>query len=459
MNLDFRNIKEKLASYSADDGGFSYSVGSVTRFYDGIILADGLETAKLGEVVRVYYDAENFSQGLVFSLEEDHVGIILLEDSKKVGVGNRVETTGKIFSITVSKAYLGRVIDIFGRPLDGKGQIKHTGEARDQLVERKAYGVIDRQSVREPLETGITIIDALIPIGRGQRELIIGDRQTGKTSLALEIIINQSKMNNAIDEEELNKKKVYCVYVSVGQKQSKVAQIYEKLKQNDALKYTVIVSSSASDPASTQYLAPFVGTAIGEYFMENGEDALVVYDDLSKQAKAYRQISLLLKRSPGREAYPGDIFYLHSRLLERGAKLSESLGGGSLTSIPIIETLAGDISAYIPTNVISITDGQIYLKSELFNAGYRPAIDIGNSVSRVGSSAQVKAMKKVAGNLKLTLAQFRELQTFVQFGVEVDRVTQEKIDSGLRLTEVLKQKLGELFSIEEQVILIWALTK
>lgn len=450
------NIDQKIKDVNFNNVDI-YSVGQVISYADGIILANGLETAKLGEIVNIYYQEDKTEKGLVFNLEENNVGIILLKDNKEIKVGNKVQTTNKIFSIKVSKAFLGRVLNIFCEPIDGLGLINHDKEVKEQLVERKAYGVIERQSVRDPLQTGIISIDALIPIGRGQRELIIGDRQTGKTSLALDIIINQAQINERIEKNEIKGKKVYCIYVAIGQKQSKVVQIVERLKANNALKHTIVITASASEPATAQYLAPFVGTAVGEYFMENGEDALIIYDDLTKQAKAYRQISLLLKRAPGREAYPGDIFYLHSRLLERSAKLNESLGGGSLTSLPIIETLAGDISAYIPTNVISITDGQIYLKADLFNSGFRPAIDVGNSVSRVGGSAQIKAMKQVAGLLKLNLAQFRELQTFVQFGVEVDSNTQEKINQGLRLTEILKQKLGELYNVEEEVIIIWGI--
>lgn len=453
-NIEF--LKEEVEKLDENDINI-FSQGQVISYGDGIVVADGLETAKLGEVVEIFIKEKNkVAQGIVFNLEKNNTGIILLEE-EDIFIGNEVKTTSQLFSITASEAYLGRTINIFGNPIDNLGPIKHSSQAKKQIVERKAYGVIDRQSVKEPLQTGIIAIDALIPIGRGQRELIIGDRQTGKTSLALDIIINQAKINESIDKGTVSAKKVYCIYVGIGQKQSKIAQVRQRLKENDALKYCIIVNASASESASAQYLAPFVGTAIAEYFMKRGDDVLIVYDDLTKQAKAYRQISLLLKRSPGREAYPGDIFYLHSRLLERSAKLSNSLGGGSITSFPIIETQANDISAYIPTNVISITDGQIYLKSELFNSGFKPAIDIGNSVSRVGGSAQIKAMKQVAGVLKLNLAQFRELQTFIQFGVEVDAITQQKIDLGLRLQEVLKQNLGQLYKVEEQIVIIWGI--
>lgn len=449
-------ISEKLISTSIENIDV-YSEGRVISYADNIILVDGLETAKLGEIVHIYYKENDVEKGIVFNLEENKVGVVLLKENNQIRVGNIVRTTGTIFSVKVSKAFLGRVLNVFCEPIDNLGTIKHDKNAKDQLVERKAYGVIERESVKEPLQTGIISIDALIPIGRGQRELIIGDRQTGKTSLALDIIINQAKINEKIEKEELQGKKVYSIYVGIGQKLSKVVQVVQRLKANNALKYCVIISASASEPATAQYLAPFVGTAIGEFFMENGDDALIVYDDLTKQAKAYRQISLLLKRAPGREAYPGDIFYLHSRLLERSAKLNKNLGGGSLTSLPIIETQAGDISAYIPTNVISITDGQIYLKTDLFNSGIRPAIDIGNSVSRVGGSAQIKAMKQVAGTLKLNLAQFRELQTFVQFGIDVDESTKEKINQGLRLSQILKQKLGITYDVAEQIVIIWGI--
>lgn len=438
----------------------SYSEGIVNFLGDGIVTVSGLKGVGYSEIVKIY-ESENtdaFAYGLVFNLEQDQVGIIMLEENHNIKTGSRVVTTGEVFGIEVSDAFLGRNINILGNPIDGLGDIIHK-KSKKQLVERKAYGVIDRQAVSIPLQSGIISVDGLIPVGRGQRELIIGDRQTGKTSLALEFIVNQGRINKQIESGEIEGKKVYSIYVAIGQKKSKVAQIAAKLKELGVLEYTVILTSSASDLASTQYIAPYVGTAIGEYFMERGEDALIIYDDLSKHAKAYRQISLLLRRPPGREAYPGDVFYLHSRLLERSARLSEEKGGGSLTSLPIIETQAGDISAYIPTNVISITDGQIYFKAELFNSGLKPAVDVGNSVSRVGGNAQVKAMKQVAGPLKLNLAQFRELQAFAQFGVEVDPTTQKKIDLGLRLTESLKQEQYAGLSVEEQVVTLWAVTK
>lgn len=433
-----------------------YSEGKIIKYYDGIIIADGLDTVGYFEIVKIYLNENEFIKGIAVDLREDEVGIIPLEDTTNLKIGLRVVTTSQKYTIPCSEAFLGRIIDILGNPIDGNGDIVHK-DPKLQLVERKAHGVIERKSVNVPLLTGITAIDALVPIGRGQRELIIGDRQTGKTSLAIDIIINQAKINNKIENGEENGKKVYSIYVAVGQKRSKLVQIVNTLKKFDALKYTIIIAATASEPAQKQFLAPFVGTAIGEYFMENGNDALIVYDDLTKHAKAYRQISLLLRRPPGREAYPGDIFYLHSRLLERSARLSDELGGGSLTALPIIETQAGDVSAYIPTNVISITDGQIYLKSELFNSGQKPAVDVGLSVSRVGGSAQYKATKQVAGSLRITLAQFRELISFVQFGVEVDKVTQNRIDMGLKYTEALKQGLHELFSMPEQVVVLWAI--
>lgn len=452
-------LKKQISDINVNDIDI-YSEGIITQYGDGIAFATGLKSVGFSEIVRIFeYDSdEKYALGMVFNLESENIGLILLEDNQNIKQGSKVISTGEVFQIESSESYLGRTIDIFGRAIDGRGEILHK-ESKLQKVERKAYGVMARQSVTTPLQTGITAIDALIPIGRGQRELIIGDRQTGKTSLALDIIINQGKINQRIDENETNEKKVYSIYVAIGQKQSKIAQLERKLHELGVAKYCVIVSASAADPASAQFLAPYIGTAIGEYFMERGDDALIVYDDLSKHAKAYRQLSLLLRRPPGREAYPGDIFYLHSRLLERSAQLNESFKGGSLTSLPIIETLAGDISAYIPTNVISITDGQIYLKSELFNSGVKPAIDVGNSVSRVGGNAQIKAMKQVAGPLKLNLAQFRELQTFIQFGVEVDAETQKRIDLGLRLSEVLKQEQYSGLPVEEQIIYLWAVTR
>lgn len=458
MTSILENVRSQLSK--VDFSKNEYSEGVVTFYSDGVVTATGLSGAAFSEIVRIYNyeDLKQYSLGLVFNLEKDQVGVICLDENQEIRVGSKIITTGEIFSTEVSDAMLGRVVDTLGRPIDGLGDIYHK-ESRQMLVDRKAHGVIERQSVSVPLQTGIAAIDALIPIGRGQRELIIGDRQTGKTTVAVDTVINQGRINQRIDSGEIEGRKVYSVYVSIGQKRSKLSQIVSKLKELDVLKYTVVVASTASENSAAQYLAPFVGSAVGEYFMEKGEDALAVYDDLSKHAKAYRQISLLVRRPPGREAYPGDIFYLHSRLLERSAQLSDELGGGSLTALPIIETLAGDVTTYIPTNVISITDGQIYLKSELFNAGIRPAIDAGNSVSRVGGAAQIKAMKKVAGTLRLQLAQFRSLQAFAQFGVEVDPSTQKRIDEGMRLTELLKQGISEGFSVEQQVVMIWAITK
>lgn len=456
MSAVLEQIKQQLEQVNADAA--TYSEGIITRYGDGIATAEGLHGVGYSEIVKVYRDEEHYTLGLVFNLEETQTGIILLEEDNDLKTGAKVISTGEIFNIEVSDAVLGRNINILGEPIDGLGKIVHKN-SKKQLVEKKAYGVIDRKSVTVPLQTGIVAVDALIPVGRGQRELIIGDRQTGKTALALDIIINQGRINQRIDSGEITGKKVYSVYVAIGQKQSKIANLVAKLKELNVLQYCVIVTASASDTASAQYLAPYVGTAVGEFFMERGDDAVIIYDDLSKQAKAYRQISLLMRRPPGREAYPGDVFYLHSRLLERAARLNETLGGGSLTALPIIETQAGDVSAYIPTNVISITDGQIYLTAELFNAGIKPAVNVGISVSRVGGSAQIKAMKQVAGPLKLNLAQFRELQAFAQFGVEVDPSTQRKIDAGLRLTEVLKQNLYSGLPVEKQVALLWSVTK
>ena len=383
--------------------------------------------------------------GLILNLEEDGVRAVLLGDSARVSEGMTVKSTGKILSVPSGEELLGRVVNVLGEPVDGKGPFKNPTM---MPVEREAYGVIDRKGVSVPLQTGIKSIDAMIPIGRGQRELIIGDRSTGKTTVAIDTIINQ--------KYEPEGKRPVCVYVAIGQKDSKTARIVQQLKDNDAFSYTIIVDASASAPAALQYLAPFAGVAIGEYFMDRGQDVLVVYDDLSKQAVAYRQLSLLLRRPPGREAYPGDVFYLHSRLLERSARLSDAKGGGSLTALPVIETLDGDISGYIPTNVISITDGQIFLDTSLFNKGIRPAIDVGTSVSRVGSAAQTKAMKSVAGTLKLELAQFRELEAFMQFASDLDKATADRIASGQRMVEVLKQKNGSPMPIEQQVVDLYA---
>lgn len=452
------NLKQKIEKLNLEPS--VYSEGIVEYLGDGIVTASGLKGAMYSEIVKVYEagSSENFIYGLVFNLESESVGIILLGENENIKTESKIQTTGEVFKIEVSEAFLGRAIDILGNPIDRLGDINHS-KSKLQSVERKAYGVIDRESVNVPLETGIIAVDALIPVGRGQRELVIGDRQTGKTALCIDTIIHQGRLNSRIEQGEHEGKPVVSIYVAIGQKRAKIAQLISKLKALGVLKYTIIIVASSSDPSPLQYLAPYVGTAVGEFFMEKGDDALIIYDDLSKHAKAYRQISLLLRRPPGREAYPGDVFYLHSRLLERASRLSDNAGGGSLTALPIIETLAGDVSAYIPTNVISITDGQIYLKADLFNAGVKPAVDVGISVSRVGGNAQIKAMKQVAGPLKLNLAQFRELQAFVQFGVEIDKNTQKKIDDGLRLSEVLKQGQYEGIPVEQQVCLLWAVTK
>ncbi len=424
-------------------------VGEVIRAGDGVAEIRGLSDVLYSEIVE-FETAEGTVSGMVLNLEEYSVKAIILGDAGKVAEGQKVKGTGTILSIPVSDDMLGRVIDPLGLPKDG-GPVFNPEKMKRYNLERVAPGVITRESVNTPLHTGIKAIDAVIPIGRGQRQLIIGDRQIGKTAIAIDAIINQGK--------ERRFRKVKCIYVSIGQKESKVAQIVEKLREADALAYTVVVSASASDAASLQYLAPYAGCAIGEYFMEKGEDALIVYDDLSKHAWAYRQISLLLRRPPGREAYPGDVFYLHSRLLERAAKMSKQYGGGSLTALPIIETQLADISAYIPTNVISITDGQIYLEPELFYQGARPAINVGLSVSRVGSAAQTKAMKKIAGTLRLELAQFRELAAFAQFGQDLDEGTKKKIERGRRLSELLKQAQYASLPFEEEVVSIFSGTQ
>lgn len=422
-------------------------VGRIVEVGDGIAKASGLSQVKSQEMLSIE-TSKGAVSGIAFNLEEDLVGIIILGESLQVKEGDLVKTTGQILSLRVSEEMIGRVVNPLGEPVDGKGPIfkgaEKPGERRP--IEFQAPGVLPRKSVTVPVHTGIKSIDAMIPIGRGQRELIIGDRQTGKTAIALDTIINQKNEGG---------KRMICIYVAVGQRESKVARIVEQLRQAGAMEYTIVVSAPASSPAAFWYLAPMAGAAIGEYFMYKGDDALAIYDDLTKQAYAYRQLSLLLRRPPGREAYPGDIFYLHSRLLERSARLSDKLGGGSLTALPIIETQLGDVSAYIPTNVISITDGQIYLQPELFNQGIRPAINVGISVSRVGSAAQTKAMKKVAGKLRLEMAQFRELQAFVQFASDLDEGTRKRISRGIVLTEVLKQ--GELMPLpfEMQVLSIY----
>lgn len=430
-----RVLKEKIKEYEPTVD--LAEVGTVLYVGDGIARAYGLSNVMAGELV----EFEDGTMGLVLNLEEEAVGIAVMGEDKNIHEGSLVKRTGRIADVPVGEALLGRVVNALGQPLDGKGEIKTTERRR---IEVKAPGVIYRRPVKEPLQTGIKAIDSMIPIGRGQRELIIGDRQTGKTAIAIDTIINQRDSD------------VYCIYVAIGQKQSTVAQVIEKLKKYGAMDYTTVVVAGASDPAPLQFLAPYAGCAMGEYFRDNGKHALIVYDDLSKHAVAYRQMSLLLRRPPGREAYPGDIFYLHSRLLERAAKLRDEDGGGSLTALPIIETQAGDISAYIPTNVISITDGQIYLEADLFYAGIRPAINVGLSVSRVGGAAQIKAMKQVAGMLRLELAQYRELAAFAQFGSDLDRATLRQIRRGERLTELLKQGQYEPLPVEKQIVIIYA---
>ena len=419
-------------------------IGKVLSVGDGIARVYGLDNVQAGEMV----EFEDSSKGMALNLENDNVGVVIFGDDRNIKEGDTIKRTNAIVDVPVGKELLGRVVDGLGNPIDGKGQLKAKNRKR---VEVKAPGIIPRQSVNEPMQTGLKSIDSLIPIGRGQRELIIGDRQTGKTAVAIDAIINQKKINESSDE----KKKLYCVYVAIGQKRSTVAQITKTLEEAGALKYTTIVAATASDSAPLQFLAPYTGCTIGEYFRDNGMHALIVYDDLSKQAVAYRQMSLLLRRPPGREAYPGDVFYLHSRLLERAAKLNEKSGGGSLTALPIIETQAGDVSAYIPTNVISITDGQIFLETELFNQGIRPAVNVGLSVSRVGSAAQTKAMKKVAGSIKLELAQYREMAAFAQFGSDLDASTQQLLNRGAKLTELLKQNQYSPMTVAEQVISVF----
>ena len=420
-------------------------IGKVLSVGDGIARVYGLDNVEAGEMV----EFEDGSKGMALNLESDNVGVVIFGDDRKIKEGSTVKRTGSIVDAPVGKELLGRVVDGLGNPIDGKGNLSE--KIKRQRVEVKAPGIIPRQSVSEPMQTGLKAIDTLIPVGRGQRELIIGDRQTGKTAVAIDAIINQKSINESDDE----KKKLYCIYVAIGQKRSTVAQIVKTLEDAGAMKYTTVVSATASDAAPLQFLAPYTGCTIGEYFRDNGMHALIIYDDLSKQAVAYRQMSLLLRRPPGREAYPGDVFYLHSRLLERAAKLSDVNGGGSLTALPIIETQAGDVSAYIPTNVISITDGQIFLETELFNQGIRPAVNVGLSVSRVGSAAQTKAMKKVAGSIKLELAQYREMAAFAQFGSDLDASTQKLLNRGSKLTELLKQYQYSPMTVAEQVISVF----
>jgi len=417
--------------------------GRVLSIGDGIARVYGLKNIQAEEMV----EFSSGLKGMALNLEPDNVGVVVFGNDKLIREGDIVKRTGAIVDVPVGEQILGRVVDALGNPIDGKGSI----DGKRARVGTKAPGIIPRISVREPMQTGIKAVDSLVPIGRGQRELIIGDRQTGKTAIAIDTIINQKRFNDAADE----KKKLYCIYVAIGQKRSTVAQIVKRLTDADAIKYTIIVSATASDAAPLQYLAPYSGCAMGEYFRDNGKHALIIFDDLSKQAVAYRQMSLLLRRPPGREAYPGDVFYLHSRLLERAAKMNETNGGGSLTALPVIETQAGDVSAYIPTNVISITDGQIFLETELFYKGIRPAINVGLSVSRVGSAAQTKAMKQVAGSMKLELAQYREVAAFAQFGSDLDASTQQLLSRGVRLTELLKQGQYVPMAIEEQVPIIY----
>ena len=431
-------IKEQIKRYAAQLE--VADVGTVIQVADGIARIHGLDNAMQGELLELPGEV----YGMVLNLEEDNVGAVLLGAQRNVNEGDTVKTTGRVVEVPVGDAMLGRVVNALGQPIDGKGPIE-TNKYRQ--IERVASGVISRKSVDTPLQTGIKAIDSMVPIGRGQRELIIGDRQTGKTAIAIDTIINQKGQG------------VKCIYVAIGQKASTVAALVKTLEEFGAMSYTTVVASTASELAPLQYIAPYAGCAIGEEWMENGEDVLVVYDDLSKHAAAYRTLSLLLKRPPGREAYPGDVFYLHSRLLERAARLSDKLGGGSLTALPIIETQAGDVSAYIPTNVISITDGQIYLETEMFNSGFRPAINAGLSVSRVGGSAQIKAMKKIAAPIRVELAQYRELAAFAQFGSELDADTTEKLAQGARIREMLKQPQYQPMPVEKQVIIIYAATK
>ncbi len=437
-------LKSQIANFGAE--AEVTEVGQVLSVGDGIARAYGLDKVQAGEMV----EFENGARGMALNLETDNVGIVIFGTDREIKEGQTVKRTGAIVDVPIGKELLGRVVDALGNPIDGKGPINAVKRAR---VDVKAPGIIPRKSVNEPMATGLKAIDSMIPIGRGQRELIIGDRQTGKTAIALDTILNQKSLNVAGAPEG---QKLYCVYVAIGQKRSTVAQFVKVLEENGALEYSIIVAATASDPAPMQFLAPFSGCAMGEFFRDNGMHAVIIYDDLSKQAVAYRQMSLLLRRPPGREAYPGDVFYLHSRLLERAAKLNRDFGSGSLTALPIIETQANDVSAYIPTNVISITDGQIFLETDLFYQGVRPAVNVGLSVSRVGSSAQTKATKKVAGRIKGELAQYREMAAFAQFGSDLDAVTQRLLNRGSRLTELLKQPQFSPLKMEEQVAVIYA---
>jgi len=439
-------LKSQIKNFGAE--AEVSEVGQVLSVGDGIARIHGLDKVQAGEMV----EFPGGIKGMALNLESDNVGVVIFGSDRDIAEGDTVKRTGTIVDVPVGKGLLGRVVDPLGNPLDGKGPIVGAERRR---VDVKAPGIIPRRSVHEPMQTGLKAVDSLIPIGRGQRELIIGDRQTGKTAIALDTIINQKSVNASGDE----KQKLYCIYVAIGQKRSTVAQIVKTLEQFGAMEYTTVVAATASDPAPLQFLAPFAGCTIGEYFRDNGMHAVIIYDDLSKQAVAYRQMSLLLRRPPGREAYPGDVFYLHSRLLERAAKLNEANKSGSLTALPVIETQANDVSAYIPTNVISITDGQIFLETELFYQGIRPAVNVGISVSRVGSSAQIKAMKQVAGTMKSDLAQYREMAAFAQFGSDLDAVTQRLLNRGQRLTELLKQPQFAPFPVEEQVVVIYAGTR
>ena len=437
------NIIKQLEKYNNDID--VAEVGEIIEVGDGVARASGLENVMSSELVELSNDVF----GMALNLEQDNVGLVLFGDTTKVKEGDIAKRTGKVVEVPVGKEMLGRVVNPLGQPLDGKGPIN---SSKSLPVERKALGVMARSPVNEPLQTGIKAIDSMVPIGRGQRELIIGDRQTGKTAVAIDAIINQKNTQNSDSP-------VFCVYVAIGQKASTVASLVSELEQQGAMEYTVVVAANASDPAPMQYIAPYAGCAMGEFFRDNGQHALIVYDDLSKQAVAYRQMSLVLRRPPGREAFPGDVFYLHSRLLERASKLSEDLGSGSLTALPIIETQEGDVSAYIPTNVISITDGQIYLETNLFNSGIRPAIDVGLSVSRVGGNAQIKAMKKVAGTLRLDLAQYRELEAFAKFGSDLDKATLAQLTRGERMVEILKQNQYVPMTVERQIAIIFAASK
>ncbi len=436
-------IKDQIANFGTE--AEVSEVGSVLSVGDGIARIHGLDKVQAGEMVAF----ANGVQGMALNLEADNVGVVIFGSDAEIKEGDSVKRTGTIVDVPVGKGLLGRVVDALGNPIDGKGPIVGAERRR---VEVKAPGIIPRKSVHEPVQTGLKALDALVPVGRGQRELIIGDRQTGKTAVAIDTFINQKEANAGTDES----KKLYCIYVAVGQKRSTVAQIVKQLEENGAMEYSIVVAATASEPAPLQYLAPYTGCAMGEFFRDNGMHAVIVYDDLSKQAVAYRQMSLLLRRPPGREAYPGDVFYLHSRLLERAAKMNDENGAGSLTALPVIETQAGDVSAYIPTNVISITDGQIFLETGLFYQGVRPAINVGLSVSRVGGAAQTKAMKKVSGSMKLDLAQYREMAAFAQFGSDLDASTQKLLNRGARLTELLKQRQFSPMPFEEQTVSIFA---